>query len=107
MNVEAGDALSPADPLFVKLGCARCSEDELQQACGDLDEYHPCLCDELMGGGLNSVRAMGWLRGPSSQWSFHVSVQNRATCVLAGDGVGAVSNDGTSTIERTGFCCRD
>ena len=74
----------------------------MQEACGELDEYHPCLCHELMGGGLNIARAMGWLRGPSESWSFHAIAQNAATCAL----VGGSAADG-SPAERLGFCCHD
>ena len=64
----------------------------------DLDEYHPCLCQELMGGGLASARAMGWLRGASSKWEFHADVQNPATCHIV---------TGEQRSSQTGFCCRD
>ena len=55
---------------------------------------------ELMSGGLNSARAMGWLRGPSASWRFHAEVQNAAACDLAG------AMDG-GPAGRPGFCCHD
>ena len=97
---EANDALGLAGTRFVRLGCNNCTRAELLQSCADLDEYHPCLCQELMGGGLLSARAMGWLRGPSASWQFHADVQNPATCKLPGMGEGAPTS-------QTGFCCRD
>jgi len=97
---EANDALGLAGNHFLRLGCANCTRAELQLSCADLDEYHPCLCQELMGGGLMSARAMGWLRGASSTWQFHADVQNPATCALQGSQEGSASS-------QLGFCCRD
>ena len=71
----------------------------LEENCADLENYHPCLCQELAGGGLTSARAMGWLRGPSAEWRFHAVVQNVATCELAD----ATAGD----APRPGFCCLD
>ena len=76
-----------------------CTEATLQENCADLETYHPCLCQELMGGGLTSARAMGWLRGKSSEWRFHAVVQNPATCDL----VDATGGDDA----KPGFCCLD
>merc|ERR1712060_145437 len=59
--IEAGSAFSPISPKLMRLGCNRCTAEELLQACGDFDDFHPCLCQELMGFGLNIARAMGWL----------------------------------------------
>jgi len=98
--LEANDALGLAGNHFLRLGCANCTRAELQLSCADLDEYHPCLCQELMGGGLMSARAMGWLRGASSTWQFHADVQNPATCALQGSQEGSASS-------QLGFCCRD
>jgi hypothetical protein len=98
--LEANDALGLAGNGFIRLGCANCTRTELAQSCADLDEYHPCLCQELMGGGLLSARAMGWLRGPSSAWQFHADVQNPATCMLPATGENARAS-------QPGFCCRD
>ena len=69
-------------------------------ACSELDEYHPCLCQELMGGGLTSARAMGWLRGPSAGWRFHADVQN-GMCELSG------ATDPNGPAGKPGFCCHD
>ena len=98
--LEANDALGIAGSRFLRLGCGNCTRSELQLSCADLDDYHPCLCQELMGGGLLSARAMGWLRGPSSTWQFHADVQNPTLCKLAG------SQEG-SPASQVGFCCRD
>ena len=54
LAVPHGDLLSLAGPRFVRLGCTNCTLAELQQNCAEMDEYHPCLCQELMGGGLLS-----------------------------------------------------
>ena len=85
IELEANDALGVAGTRFVRLGCANCTAAELLLSCSDLQEYHPCLCQELMGGALLSARSMGWLRGPSHIWQFHAEVQNEATCVLGSD----------------------
>ena len=98
--LEASDALGVVGSRFLRLGCHNCTRGDLQAACADLDEYHPCLCQELMGGGLLSARAMGWLRGPSAGWQFHAEVQNEQTCTLTG------SREGSPT-SQAGFCCRD
>ena len=97
---EASDALGLLGARFLRLGCANCTVGELQGACAELDEFHPCLCQELMGGGLTSARAMGWLRGPSASWRFHAEVQNTATCLLEGA-------DASGPAGRPGFCCAD
>jgi len=96
--LEANDALGMGS-LFIKIGCTNCTETTLQENCADLETYHPCLCQELMGGGLTSARAMGWLRGKSSEWRFHAVVQNPATCDL----VDATTGDDP----KPGFCCLD
>ena len=98
--VEANDALGPMGTSFLRLGCANCTVNELSASCTEVDGYHPCLCQELMGGGLVAARAMGWLRGPSASWQFHADVQNAATCKLTGSKPG-------SPPSQTGFCCRD
>ena len=97
--IEASGALGAAGPRFLRLGCHNCTRGELQAACADLDEYHPCYCQELMGGGLLSARAMGWLRGPSSTWQFHAEMQNERTCALVGSRRRAAVAGGA--------CCRD
>ena len=71
---------------------------ELEANCAEMDEYHPCMCQELMGGGLASARAMGWLRGPSDGWRFHAVVQNAASCLIV---------RGEPAAKQSGFCCRD
>ena len=96
--LEANDAMGASGPRFVKLGCGNCSVVELEQSCAEHEDYHPCYCQELMGGGLQSARVNGWLRGPSQNWRFHAVVQNPSACVLAG---------GESPAKQTGFCCRD
>ena len=93
------DALGLAGPHYLRLGCSNCSRVELGTSCAELDDYHPCMCHELMGGGLLSARAMGWLRGPSRLWSFHAEVQNAAQCDL-------VPKSAVRPIQP-GFCCRD
>ena len=75
-----------------------CSAAELQSACAELDEHHPCLCQELMGGGLQVARVQGWLRGPSERWNFHADAPAAGCPVTA---------DGAASDERVGFCCRD
>jgi len=97
---EANDALGLPGSRFVKLGCTNCTVSELQASCAELDEYHPCLCQELMGGALTSARAMGWLRGPTAAWRFHADVQNPAMCFLPGA-------DASGPSGRPGFCCHD
>ena len=97
---EANDALGLAGNRFLRLGCGNCTATELQMACSELDEYHPCLCQELMGGGLTSARAMGWLRGPSAGWRFHADVQN-GMCELSG------ATDPNGPAGKPGFCCHD
>ena len=74
---EAGGALGPAGPFFIALGCAKCTAESLMQHCSELDEHHPCLCQELMGGGLQVARVQGWLRGPSERWNFHADAPCR------------------------------
>ena len=96
--VEANDALGPLGTTFLRLGCANCTERELQASCSEVDGYHPCLCQELMSGGLQQARAMGWLRGASSKWEFHADVQNPTTCHIV---------SGPQPASATGFCCRD
>lgn len=98
--LEANDALGIAGTRFLRLGCANCTRSELASSCAEMDEHHPCMCQELMGGGLLSARAMGWLRGPSAGWQFHAEVNNEAGCALAR------ANDAQPTAQ-TGFCCRD
>ena len=97
---EANTALGLLGNRFLRLGCQNCTAGDLRATCAELDEYHPCLCQELMSGGLNSARAMGWLRGPSASWRFHAEVQNAAACDLAG------AMDG-GPAGRPGFCCHD
>ena len=96
--LEANDALAMGS-LFLKIGCTNCTAATLEENCADLENYHPCLCQELAGGGLTSARAMGWLRGPSAEWRFHAVVQNAATCELA--------DATTGDAPRPGFCCLD
>jgi len=96
--LEANDALAMGS-LFLKIGCTNCTAATLEENCADLENYHPCLCQELAGGGLTSARAMGWLRGPSAEWRFHAVVQNVATCELA--------DATTGDSPRPGFCCLD
>lgn len=96
--LEANDALAMGS-LFLKIGCTNCTAATLEENCADLENYHPCLCQELAGGGLTSARAMGWLRGPSAEWRFHAVVQNVATCELA--------DATTGDAPRPGFCCLD
>jgi len=98
--LEANAALGPAGPRFVKLGCGNCTEFELEASCSEHDDYHPCLCQELMGGGLQNARVNGWLRGPSSNWRFHTVVQNKHSCTLLGD-------SSERHAKQTGFCCHD
>jgi len=100
--LEANTALGGISNQFVKLGCTSCSQEALVEHCSQLEEYHPCLCEELMGGGLTVARSMGWLRGPSKAWQFHALVQNPATCTL-------VDPESTSapTDQKLGLCCRD
>lgn len=95
---EAGGALGPAGPFFIALGCAKCTAESLMQHCSELDEHHPCLCQELMGGGLQVARVQGWLRGPSERWNFHADAPAAGCPVTA---------DGAASDERVGFCCRD
>lgn len=87
---------TPAQML--RLGCSRCTEIALQQACAELEKYHPCLCEELMAGGLNIARSMGWLRGSSTSWVLHAVVQNPSECVISQE---------PSSRRRMGFCCLD
>ncbi len=98
--LEANDALGLAGPRFVRLGCTNCTLAELQQNCAEMDEYHPCLCQELMGGGLLSARAMGWLRGRSAEWEFHADAAATSQCEL-------LPPSGVAPASATGFCCRD
>ena len=96
---EAGTALGAAGPHFIKLGCGNCTQSELEASCSEYDDYHPCLCQELMGGGLLSARVNGWLRGASSNWHFHSVVQNKHACKLF---------SGYASLNRQmGFCCHD
>lgn len=60
--------------------------------------YHPCLCVELMSGGLATARTMGWLRGPSSEWKFHADARNPLRCEILPDGPPETG---------AGFCCHD
>jgi len=96
--VEANDALGPLGTPFLRLGCANCTVSELEAACTEVDGYHPCLCQELMAGGLTSARAMGWLRGASSKWEFHADVQNAKMCHII---------RGPQPASQMGFCCLD
>ncbi|KAL1495937.1 hypothetical protein AB1Y20_014579 [Prymnesium parvum] len=96
---EANDAHGSTGPLFVKLGCANCTVAEQEQSCAAHEDYHPCFCQELMGGGLQVARVNGWLRGPSQDWRFHMVVQNAAACLLQG------GHD--PPTRQAGFCCRD
>ena len=82
VQLEANDALGLAGVRFLRLGCQNCTREALQAACAEADEYHPCFCHELMGGGLVQARAMGWLRGPSQHWAFHAEAQARFTAPL-------------------------
>ena len=59
--LEANDALGILGSHFLRLGCSNCTRSELQLACAEVDEYHPCLCQELMGGGLVAARLAGGL----------------------------------------------
>lgn len=97
--VESAHALGLPGSAFVRLGCANCTLEALEESCTELDGYHPCQCHELMGGGLTSARAMGWLRGPSDEWQFHAQVQNAATCVIV--------PKGKPPEMQTGFCCQN
>jgi len=97
---EANDALGILGNRFVRLGCQNCTASELQGACAELDDYHPCLCQELMGGGLTSARAMGWLRGPSASWRFHAEGMGASSCLLGGASASVPAG-------RPGFCCAD
>ena len=97
--LEANDAMGATGPRFVKLGCGNCTVVELEQSCAAHEDYHPCYCQELMGGGLQSARVNGWLRGPSQGWRFHAVVQNPSACALLGGYV--------PPPKQTGFCCRD
>ena len=127
VRVEASGALGAVPTDFLRLGCTRCEAAELSTYCAALDDYHPCMCEELMGGGLGAARNMcarlppthlrpapraihatsraaawrrGWLRGPSSEWSFHVEVRNLATCALA-------DARPASGGKALGLCCHD
>jgi hypothetical protein len=99
--LEANTALGGVSNQFVKLGCTRCTQATLLQYCSELEDYHPCLCEELMGGGLTVARSMGWLRGPSKAWEFHVAVQNPSTCTLVDE------EQASPSAEKLGLCCRD
>ena len=101
--VESSGALGTAGAGFVRLGCANCTLKTLEEACTEVDGYHPCQCHELMGGGLLSARAMGWLRGPSASWQFHADVQNPAMCSI----VPRADDAHPPPPMQTGFCCRD
>jgi len=96
----ANDAFGLAGTRFLRLGCSNCTRPELAASCSELDEYHPCLCHELMGGGLLHARAMGWVRGPSESWQFHAEVHNPQTCKIA-------KAESEQAASQTGFCCRD
>ena len=95
---EANTALGLLGNRFLRLGCQNCTAGDLRATCAELDEYHPCLCQELMGGGLQVARVQGWLRGPSERWNFHADAP-AAGC--------PVTTDGAASDERVGFCCRD
>jgi hypothetical protein len=96
--VEASDALGPLGISFLRRGCANCTVADLQASCSEVDGYHPCLCQELMAGGLQIARSMGWLRGASSKWEFHADVQNPRQCHIV---------SGPQPASQMGFCCRD
>lgn len=98
VHLEAHGAQGAVPVQTLQLGCSRCTEVALQQVCVELENYHPCLCEELMSGGLNVARSMGWLRGSSTNWALHAVVQNPNACVFS---------QGPSSEERMGFCCVD
>ena len=58
VRVEASNALGAVPTDFLRLGCTRCEAAELSTYCAALDDYHPCMCEELMGGGLGAARNM-------------------------------------------------
>jgi len=96
--VEASDALGTAGTAFLRLGCTNCTLSELQASCTEADGYHPCLCQELMAGGLHIAKSMGWLRGASDSWAFHADVRNPNTCTIVPE---------NPPPSQAGFCCKD
>ena len=59
IEAEASPALGGVSPRFARLGCARCSKAEAEDACEG--NYHLCTKTELFSGALQVARALGYV----------------------------------------------
>eukprot|EP00928_Gymnodinium_smaydae_P063095 TRINITY_DN46778_c0_g1_i1.p1 TRINITY_DN46778_c0_g1~~TRINITY_DN46778_c0_g1_i1.p1 ORF type:complete len:477 (+),score=70.97 TRINITY_DN46778_c0_g1_i1:87-1433(+) len=53
---------------FTRLGCLSCSYAESALSCGRIRGSHLCSSEELLAGGLQTARAMGWLAVTPRVW---------------------------------------
>eukprot|EP01017_Pseudomicrothorax_dubius_P038066 TRINITY_DN5655_c0_g1_i4.p1 TRINITY_DN5655_c0_g1~~TRINITY_DN5655_c0_g1_i4.p1 ORF type:complete len:187 (-),score=32.38 TRINITY_DN5655_c0_g1_i4:11-571(-) len=92
IELEAEMSLHGIEPSYFKLGCVDCTLDEALKSC--LEGYHICTRDEILTGGFQLARRIGWTERNRNIWSSE-AVNEDYMARLTNDTLGL------------GLCCND